>query len=61
MLSFLLARTSKATEVRDLRVLGRGGVGGVDAKKVPCLGVNALGPLKSRRPLVPERMLKIKY
>lgn len=28
MLSFLLARTSKATEVRDLRVLGRGGLGG---------------------------------
>lgn len=39
----------------------QGGGGGADAKKVPCLGINALGPLESRRPLVPERMLKIKY
>lgn len=29
--------------------------------KMPRFGINALGPLKSRRPLVPERMLKIKY
>lgn len=45
--------------MRDLRVLGMGG--GVDAEKVPCFGINALGPRESRRPLVPERMLKIKY
>lgn len=50
----------QSNEVRDLRVLGMGG-GGADAKKVPYFGINALGPLESKRPLVPERMLKIKY
>jgi hypothetical protein len=40
--------------------LGIGGWG-ADVKKVPYLGINALGPLESRRPLVPERMFKIKY
>lgn len=52
-------KSFQSNEVRDLRVLGMGGR--VDAEKVPCFGINALGPRESRRPLVPERMLKIKY
>lgn len=36
-------KSFQSNEVRDLRVLGMGG--GVDAKKVPCFGINALGPL----------------
>lgn len=54
-----IGKSFQSNKVRDLRVLGMGG--GVDAKKMPCFGINALGPLESRRPLVPERMLKIKY
>lgn len=48
---------------RDFRVLeiGGWGRGRGGAKKVPCFGINALGPLERRKPLVPERMLKIKY